>query len=249
MPSESPSSQADHTRRTREAYDRLAAVWAQETDDGPFNGWLERPALRSLIPTPLSGLAVLDAGCGSGAQAEWLLDQGAEVIGVDLSPAMVEEAQRRCAGRGRFFVADFADPLPLDPDSVDGITCSLALHYLEDWSAALRSFAGVLRPGGWLVVSVDHPFARPLPSQHGGYFETELVSDTWIKADVEVTQWFWRRPLSAVVDAFADEGFLLERVAEAQPSPEALALFDELSVVDGVPCFIVYRLRLLGPTG
>ncbi len=247
MPSDSPTNQAEHTRHTRDAYDRLAAVWARETDDGPFNGWLERPALRSLVPAPLSGRTVLDAGCGSGAQAEWLLDQGAEVIGVDLSPAMVEEAARRCAGRGRFFVADLADPLPLDPRSVDGITCSLALHYLEDWNGALRSFAAVLRDRGWLVVSIDHPFGRALSGQRGGYFDTELVSDTWDKGGVEVTQWFWRRPLAAVIDAFADHGFLLERVAEPQPSAEALAQFgEELSDVVGFPSFIVYRFRLIG---
>jgi len=52
---------------------------------------------------------VLDAGCGSGAQAQWLLDRGAEVAGIDVSPRMIEEAERRCGGRGRFLVADLAD--------------------------------------------------------------------------------------------------------------------------------------------
>ena len=245
--SESPTNQDDHTRRTREAYDRLAPVWAATTDEGPYNGWLERPAFRRLVPSPVSGLTILDAACGSGAQAEWLLNEGADVIGLDLSPAMVEEARRRCAGRGRFFVADMAAPLPLDAQSLDGITCSLALHYLEDWTVPLRSFARALRPEGWVVLSLDHPFAPPLSSQTGGYFDTELVGQPWIKADVEVTQYFWRRPLAAAVDAFADHGFLVERVVEAQPSEEALRRFpDELADADGVPWFIVYRLRL-GP--
>ncbi len=215
------------------------------SDDGPFNGWLERPAFRSLIPGPLSELAILDAGCGSGAHAEWLLENGAEVTGFDLSPVMVEEAQRRCSGRGRFFVADLAEPLPLQPQSVDGITCSLVLHYLEDWTVPLRSFADVLRPDGWVVVSLEHPFGPPLLSQKGGYFDTELVSDTWTKADVVVTQWYWRRPLGAVMEALADQGFVIERIVEAQPSAEALDRFpDELAQVKGVPWFIVYRLRL-----
>jgi hypothetical protein len=64
-----PDNQAEHTRRTREAYDRLAAVWSATTDEGPWNGFLERPALRSLVPADLEGAAVLEAGCGSGAQA------------------------------------------------------------------------------------------------------------------------------------------------------------------------------------
>ena len=131
------------------------------------------------------------------ARAEWLLENGAEVIGFDLSPAMVEEAERRCSGRGRFFVADLAEPLPLEPHSVDGITCSPVLHYREDWTVPLRSFAEALRPAGRVVVSLEHPFGPPLSSQNGGYFDTELVSDTWTKADVVVTQWYWRRPLSS----------------------------------------------------
>ena len=245
MPADVPANQAEHTLRTREAYDRLAAVWSSTTDDGPFNGLLERPALKALVPGDLTGAAVLDAGCGSGAQAQWLLEQGADVVAVDVSPRMIEEAERRCAGRGRFLVADLAEPLPLEPRSLDGITCSLALHYVADWSVPLRSFASALRPGGWAVISLDHPFGPATSSQRGGYFDTELVSDTWSKGDVEVTQHFWRRPLAAVFGAFADAGFMVDRVAEPRPSAEALRLFpDELGDFAGVPLFIVYRLWL-----
>lgn len=245
MTPDNPADQAEHTQRTREAYDQLAAVWSATTDEGPFNGLLERPALRSLIPGSLTGAVVLDAGCGSGGQAQWLLDQGAEVVGIDVSPRMIEEAERRCRGRGRFLVADLAKPLPLEPASLDGITCSLALHYVADWSVPLRSFASALRPGGWAVISVDHPFGRPLPGQQGGYFDTELLSDTWDKGGVAVSQQFWRRPLGAVLGAFADAGFLVDRVAEPQPSTEALRLFpDDLTGSVGVPVFIVYRLWL-----
>ena len=245
MATDNLTDQAEHTKRTREAYDQLAAVWSATTDEGPFNGLLERPALRSLIPGTLAGAVVLDAGCGSGAQAQWLLDQGAEVVGIDVSPRMIEEAERRCGGRARFLVADLAKPLPLEPASLDGITCSLALHYVADWSVPLRSFASALRPGGWAVISLDHPFGPPLPGQQGGYFDTELVSDTWQKGDVEVSQQFWRRPLGAILGAFADVGFVVDRVVEPQPSDEALRLFpDDLTGIVGVPVFIVYRLWL-----
>ena len=67
MDGDRPETHAELRARTREAYDRLAPVWSSTTDEGPFNGWLERPALRSLVPTPLDGATVLDAGCSSGA--------------------------------------------------------------------------------------------------------------------------------------------------------------------------------------
>jgi len=245
MPAEPPPTQAAHTRQTRDAYDRLAPVWASSTDEGPFNGLLERPALRALIPRPLAGKVVLDAACGAGAQCEWLLNEGADVIGIDLSPAMVEESKRRCPKNGRFFVADLAEPLPIETGSLDGITCSLALHYLRDWEVPLRSFRNSLRPGGWVVISLDHPFGRPLPSQRGGYFDTELVSDSWQKRDVKVTQHFWRRPLSSVVQAFSEAGFVIDRLSEPQPTAAALERFPaDLEAAVGAPGFIVYRLLL-----
>jgi SAM-dependent methyltransferase len=240
--------QSEHSFRTRAAYDRLAPVWATTTDDGPYNGWLERPALRSLVPRPLSGLTVLDVGCGAGAQCRWLLAEGAEVIGIDLSAAMVAEATARCAGRGRFFQADIAAPLELADASVDGITGSLVLHYLRDWQTPLREFARILRPGGWLVLSVGHPFAPAPPGQRGGYFDTELVSDTWTKAGIEVTQHFWRRPLAAMTAEFSAAGFVIDAITEAKPSAEALRRFpDELGPLTETPSFIVYRLRAKHP--
>lgn len=237
-----------HRDATREAYDRLAPVWSATTDDGPWNGHLERPALRAAVPQPLNSLTILDAGCGAGAQCEWLLDQGAHVIGIDLSPEMITQARRRCGERAELFVADLSEPLALAPESLDGVTCSLALHYLEDWSVPLASFAHALRPDGWVVISVDHPFAPPLASQRGGYFDRELVSDTWTKADVTVTQRFWRRPLGAAIAAFSHAGFLVDHIIEARPTDEAIRRFPDLQTEADRPSFIVYRLRL-GRTG
>jgi hypothetical protein len=45
---EMPDNQAEHTLRTREAYDRLAAVWSSTTDEGPFNGFQEASALETI---------------------------------------------------------------------------------------------------------------------------------------------------------------------------------------------------------
>ena len=236
---------AAHRVHTREAYDLLAPVWSATTDDGPWNGRLERPTFRDLVPRPLRGASVLDAGCGSGANCEWLLDEGATVWGIDLSPAMVNETRRRCGDRGHFEAGDLAEPLSLDRASLDGVASSLAMHYLEDWAVPLHSFADALRPGGWFVFSTEHPASSPLPSQRGSYFDTELVSDTWRKGDVEVLQYFWRRPLAAIIDACRAAGFMLDRIAESRPSPEALAAFpDELGLLADIPSFIVYRFIL-----
>ncbi|WP_051192878.1 hypothetical protein [Nocardia jiangxiensis] len=83
-----------------------------------------------------------------------------------------------------------------------------------------------------------------MPAQHGSYFDAEFVSDTWTKADVEVTQHCWRRPPAAVVAEFSAAGFVIDAITEARPSEEALRRFPaELGPLTDVPSFIVYRLR------
>jgi ubiquinone/menaquinone biosynthesis C-methylase UbiE len=42
----------------------------------------------------------------------------------------------------------------------DDVTASLVLHYLEDWRPALAELRRVLKPGGRLIASVDHPFCN-----------------------------------------------------------------------------------------
>jgi hypothetical protein len=77
---------------------------------------------------------------------------------------------------------------------------------------------------GLAVESAGSPSRSIIPSGRR-YFDTELVSDTWSNSGVEVTQRFWRRPLSAILDAFADAGFVVERLVEPQPSPAAQPQF------------------------
>ena len=86
------------------------------------------------------------------------------------------------------------------------------------------------------MLSSDHPSGPRLPGQRGSFFDRELVTDRWVKDGVEVVQHFWRRPLSHTVDAFADAGFVVDRIAEPQPSADSLARFPgELAAVVGTP--------------
>jgi SAM-dependent methyltransferase len=230
-----------HRADTLAAYERLAEVWG-ETDDNLFNEALERTAVRALLPPTPPGTRVLDAGCATGAHAGWLAERGCAVVGFDLSPGMVRRSVIRCGDRAQFLVADLAFP-PLLRGSFEGIICSLALHYLEDISTTLGEFARILRPDGWLLVTLDHPFGggdEPAPS----YFATRLVSEQWVKRGVEVTQSFWRRPLGVMADAFAEAGFWIERIGEPQLTDAMRAQFpDDASRIEGRPTFIAYLAR------
>jgi 2-polyprenyl-3-methyl-5-hydroxy-6-metoxy-1,4-benzoquinol methylase len=84
---------------TVDAYNRLAAVWAETTDDNLWNELLERRMVRSLLPADLTGARILDAGCAAGTHAAWLAGQGGQVTGIDISPAMIDAATLRPSRR------------------------------------------------------------------------------------------------------------------------------------------------------
>ena len=105
----------------------------------------------------VAGRRILDAGCGSGPLAAALRDAGADVTGLDVSAAMVDLARQRLGEDADLHVADLGAPLPFADDEFDDVVASLVLHYLEDWSGPLAELHRVLKPGGRLLLSVNHP--------------------------------------------------------------------------------------------
>src|SRR5258708_15981417 len=79
--------------------------------DSAYNAHYDRPAVLASLG-PVSGLHVLDAGCGPGLYTTELLDRGGEVTAFDASPVMVEVARAQVAGRARVDRAVLAHPLP-----------------------------------------------------------------------------------------------------------------------------------------
>lgn len=155
-------------------YDDFAAVYAVANDTGPFNAWYTRPEMLRLAGD-VSGRRVLDAGCGHGPLMVALRDRGAVVSGFDLSPAMIAIAEDRLGSDVDLKVADLAAPLPYADDAFDVVTCSLALHYVEDWAPTLAELRRVLKPGGRLVVSIIHPFVYAFSYQDQDYFDLTRI--------------------------------------------------------------------------
>jgi ubiquinone/menaquinone biosynthesis C-methylase UbiE len=130
--------------------------WASSYDDAgnPVIA-LEEPAVRSLVDHLPPGRA-LDAACGTGRHARHLAELGHDVVGIDLTPEMLNRA-RDAVPKARFFEADLVD-IPADDDRFDLVVCGLALAHVADLDRAAGELARVLRRGGRLVISVLHPF-------------------------------------------------------------------------------------------
>jgi len=191
---------------------------AARVDSKAHNAFYDRPAVISLLPD-VSGLRVLDAGCGPGAYAEWLLDHGAQVVAVDANDKMLVHARERTGNRAEFHLANLNAPLDFLADaSFDLVICPLVLDYIRDWTPLFREFQRVLRPAGVLVFSHGHPASDYfLYYVDGNYHEVEQVSWEWTGFGTVVTMPSYRRPLAAVFNPLIDAGFLLDRVLEPRP--------------------------------
>ena len=135
-------------------------AWATSYDE-PGNPLiaLEEPAVWSLIDALPSGPA-LDAACGTGRHARHLVELGHEVVGIDLTPEMLDHARREVP-QAVFLEGDLTD-LPADDDRFALVVCGLALAHVTDLDAAVGELARVMRPGGRCVISVLHPFQAVL---------------------------------------------------------------------------------------
>ncbi len=110
-----------------------------------------------------SGQRVLDVGCGTGWTGRFLRDRcpGLEIEGLDLSPGMIAEAQRRDP-QGRYFEGDAA-AIARPEASYDLVTTIYTSRNFPDPDRALSELVRVLRPGGRLVLLDTFPPGGPAP--------------------------------------------------------------------------------------
>jgi SAM-dependent methyltransferase len=221
-------------------YDAFAADYEDHAATAPYNALYDRPAMLRLVDD-LEHRRVLDAACGPGFYLERLSGRGAELLGCDASPTMVDLARRRVGASVDLRVHSLDEPFHWVPDeSIDLVLCALAYHYLNDRPAFLREAFRMLRPEGSVLISTHHPTAdwRRLG---GSYFDEGAVTETWSKG-WEITA--WRMPLTRITEELAAAGFLIERLIEPRPAPEMARTHPEtFARLTAEPGFVVFKLR------
>ena len=200
-------------------YDEFAEAYSADNEVNLLNGHYERPAMLSLAGD-VDGRRILDAGCGSGPLSAALRDRGAIMTGFDLSTAMIELARRRLGEDADLTVADLAKPLPYADAAFDDVVASLVLHYLEDWTEPLAELRRVLKAGGRLILSVNHPILYTALNPDADYFDIAEFSYDAEHAGRTVVYTNWHRPLQAMTDAFTAAGFRISVVSEPPIAPD-----------------------------
>lgn len=226
-------------------YDSFAEAYTVDNENSLANAYYERPAMLALAGD-VTGRRILDAGCGAGPLSAALRDRGAVVTGIDASAGMLTLARRRLGDDIALHLGDLRDRLPFDDGAFDDVIASLVLHYLQDWSPTLAELWRVLRPGGRLIASVEHPVvAYTIQDPPPDYFATTSYSVSWTVNGQSVPMRFWRKPMQAMTEAFTNAGFRLAALREPQPDPAARELFpDDFDRLSTEPCFLFFVVEV-----
>ncbi|KOU65571.1 SAM-dependent methyltransferase [Streptomyces sp. MMG1533] len=147
------TNESDGTTSAGVDWDAQAAAFDDEPDHGlrdpkVRHAWAGR--LRDWLPG--RACDVLDLGCGTGSLSLLAAEQGHRVTGVDSSPAMVDLARAKLAGRDAVFLVGDATEPPVGEERFDAVLVRHVLWALPDPGRALRHWRELLRPGGRLVL-------------------------------------------------------------------------------------------------
>lgn len=110
-----------------------------------------RAVIARYAPLP-PGAAILDAGCGTGGNLSMLAPLGT-VVGLEPDATALELARGRSEA-GEIRIGSLPGDLPFDSETFDLVVLLDVLEHVEEDRASLRSLAGVLKPGGHLVMTV-----------------------------------------------------------------------------------------------
>jgi SAM-dependent methyltransferase len=229
------------TESTERIYDRAAGDWART---GPvlLSDHTARPFVLEAAGD-LTGLQVLDLGCGEGYVARQLAARGAaSILALDISEGMIERA--RAAEEAEplgidFRVADCAAGLSLEPASFDLAVAVFLFNYVDTaaMTRVLEAVHAALRPGGRFLYTIPHPLL-PFLREHEAPFYFDAAGHGYFAGrDVQFEGRIWRRdgidvPVRCVHKTFGDyfeamrsAGFRgMPRVTELRATEEHLAL-------------------------
>lgn len=214
-----PASLDADDERIASAYDR----WSAQYDRDPnATRDLDALVLRQ-AGLRVRGRNVLEIGCGTGKNTEWLAHESQTVLAMDFSEGMLSRARARVtASNVRFIAHDVRGSWPVPAKSMDVVTCNLVLEHVRALSPIFDEAVRVLRDGGQLFISELHPFRQLLGGQ-ARFTHEQSGEATFVPA--------FRHTVSEFINAGLAAGLRLRSMGE--------------QIEDGAPADVAPRLLTL----
>ena len=197
---------------------------ARETRIDSPNETLEKPVFDELVGN-LSGLRILDLGCGNAAFGREALGRGClSYLGIDGSERMVAAAKEKLAGTNGNVIRAAIETWDYPSQKFDLVTSRLALHYVQDIQAVFDRVYQALIDGGQFVFSVEHPVITSCDRAwgHKGVRQDWIVDD-YFETGRRVTKWMggeiikYHRTVEDHFSALRTTGFIVESLRESRP--------------------------------
>jgi ubiquinone/menaquinone biosynthesis C-methylase UbiE len=175
-----------------------------------------RQTIDTILEDLMPGSRVLEIGCGTGIIAAGVASHAGEVIGVDLSPEMIRQAQKK-TGEGDlpnlcFEVGDAYD-LPFETASFDLVLLTNLLHVVKEPDTVLSEAKRLLKPDG-ILMTVTDCYAEPVPLGT----RLKLAAQRLLKllGFVKYMRYYRKAEL---IDLISRNGFHIQREAILHPAP------------------------------
>lgn len=177
---------------------------------------LERRVLEPLLP-PIAGSNVVDIGCGTGRWLEILKKSDARsLLGIDLSPEMLNHARTKLGDAAKLMCADFMDTT-LARASTDVVLCNFVLSYVEKPRDFLSSVRRILRSGGQLFLTDMHPETANAQHWRRGVRLKEGFKEIRV----------WNRSLGELIALFEEANLEVQMLLESKFSEKEKEIFEE----------------------
>ncbi len=164
---------------------------------------LDRKVTRETLASQVFD-SILELGCGTGKNTEFLVQIGANVHALDFSEGMLEKAKQKVkAGNIRFSMADLTKRWPCEDGTYDLIVCNLVLEHIDDLGHIFSEAARTLQPNGKFFINELHPFKQYKGTKARFERGTEII-------ELEV----FIHHISDFTNAAATNGMILVRLNE-----------------------------------
>ena len=184
-------------------------AWAPQYDEdiNPTRDLDKKVTIETL--SNIDFLEVLELGCGTGKNSEWLLTRAQRLVGLDFSKNMLERAINKIkSDKATFIRTDLNENWPVEDRSFDLAVINLTLEHIEDLDHIFNSLFNKLSEGGKCFVSELHP-KRQLAGSKAKFFNMgeEFVLDSFLHDEEDYVQSAERSGLTLRVkkDHFGNE--------------------------------------------
>ena len=219
----------------------------RDADKG-MNELLEQPVIKRLMK-PVKGATVLDLGCGLGHQVQRILEQQPlKITAVDISQKMLTEAQQRITSPLVKWECAAAEEYDFTAETYDIIISSMTMHYVADLKTLFRKIYKALKPGGQMLISMEHPACTAvLKRTDGEQYPVDYANEGPRKQD-----WFvkdvvkYHRKLATITEEVLEAGLLLKNLEEPTPDKALLQLRPDFEKhVQRPPVLIINALKTI----